>query len=202
MTHYYPNRLPDEETPVVIRLAEELKNVPFNMTPHGAYSVARHAVAQLLSPAAAGYPSTVERAPVEDGCQVSDEQRLIGELRAEIAALKAAAALTANQRLTRACICMMSAAKRLRSSENNDNLGDRLEREAKFLSSGLAADPDGARQAVYDAVAAGLSGTYYCSRTWSAWRVNTMTEQDFTPAGDVSEVVGEITDATMAALGY
>lgn len=273
----YPSRLPDIDTPVVIQLAEELKTVPFNMTPHGAYGVARHAVAQLLSPAAAGYPPNPQGAPeVLDSANVDANLRLIGELRAEVAALKAAMALTIPQRLLRACVALGSAAKKLRSSENIDGLGDRLEREAKFCSgknadelellsstqpwpsiamdaaqaklahalelvlvareapfagefaqqayadtaeallqqtlraaveatSGVApGDTQSAaqlREAVRDAVIAGLSGTYYCGRVWSAWQIGTMSQQDFTPAAEVSEVVDEITDATLAALG-
>lgn len=268
----YPSRQPDVDTSVVIQLAEELKNVPFNMTPHGAYGVARHAVAQLLSPDAAGYPSNPQGEPdVLDSANVDANLRLIGELRAEVAALKAAMALTIPQRLMRACIALGSAAKKLSSSENVDGLGDRLEREAKFCS-GKSADeldllstqpwpsavieaaqaklayalelvlvareapfagdfakqayadtaeallqqtlraavevtagdtPSAAqvREAVRDAVIAGLSNTYYCGRTWSAWQVGTMHQQDFTPAAEVSEVVDEITDAALAALG-
>ena len=276
--HYaYSTRLPEVDTPVVTQLAEELKTVPFNMTPHGAYSVARHAVAQLLSPAAAGYPSNEQGAPeVLDAAHVDPNLRLIGELRAEVAALKAAMALTNPQRLLRACVALGSAAKKLRSSENIDGLGDRLEREAKFCSGKSAAElellsapqpwpsaimdaaqaklahalelvlvargvpftgehaqqayadtaeamllqtlragveanagvaPGDAqsatqlREAVRDAVIAGLSGTYYCGRVWSAWQIGTMSQQDFTPAAEVSEVVDEITDAALAALG-
>jgi hypothetical protein len=206
----YPSRLPEVDTPVVVQLAEELKSVPFNMTPHGAYGVARHAVAQLLSPAAAGYPATPQGVPAMlDPEHVDPNLRLIGELRAEVAALKAAMALTNQQRLLRACVALGGAAKKLRSSENIDTLGDRLEREAKFCS-GQSADElallgaaraDQLREAVRDAVIAGLSGTYYCGRVWSAWNIGTMSQQDFTPAAEVSEVVDEITGAVLATFG-
>jgi hypothetical protein len=37
-----------------------------------------------------------------------------------------------------------------------------------------------------------VTGLYYCGRVWSAWQVGTMSEDDFTPAEDVDEVVDEV----------
>lgn len=57
-----------------------------------------------------------------------------------------------------------------------------------------------ARDAVRNAIAAQLVGTYYCGRVWSAWQVGTMREDDFTPAEEVDEVLDDITDAVIAAM--
>lgn len=47
-------RLPAQDPPPVVQLASELKKPPFNQSPHAAYATARHAVATLVSPQAAG----------------------------------------------------------------------------------------------------------------------------------------------------
>jgi len=56
------------------------------------------------------------------------------------------------------------------------------------------------RAAVREAIAAALTGVYYCGRVWSAWGVGTMHENDFTPADQVDEVLDGLTDAAMAAM--
>ena len=61
-------------------------------------------------------------------------------------------------------------------------------------------DAAAAREAVREAVAAGLVGNFYCGRVWSAWGVGTMSEDDFTPSEQVDEVLDEITDAAIAAM--
>jgi hypothetical protein len=56
------------------------------------------------------------------------------------------------------------------------------------------------RAAVRDAIAAALTGVYYCGRVWSAWNIGTMSQDDFQPAADVDEVLDGLTDAAMAAM--
>lgn len=46
--------IPEKDTAVVVQLAKQYKAAPFNMSPHAAYAAARHAVATLISPQAAG----------------------------------------------------------------------------------------------------------------------------------------------------
>lgn len=54
------------------------------------------------------------------------------------------------------------------------------------------------KEAITDLIAEHLSGTYHCTRVWSAWNVGTMTQDDF---GDVAEsdTPGELADAIIAA---
>jgi len=46
-------------------------------------------------------------------------------------------------------------------------------------------------------IAESLSLTYHATRCWSAWRVGTMTEDDFSPVEE-SDTPGEIADAVLA----
>lgn len=55
------------------------------------------------------------------------------------------------------------------------------------------------KEALTDLIAQGLSGTYHCTRVWSAWGVGTMSENDFAPV-DESETPGELADAVLAML--
>lgn len=55
-------------------------------------------------------------------------------------------------------------------------------------------------EAIRDAIAENMTGLYYCCRTWSAWQVGTMSQNDFWPAGDDDEIIQNITDGVMAAL--
>jgi hypothetical protein len=57
---------------------------------------------------------------------------------------------------------------------------------------------DELRERVRDAVAQALDGIYYCGRVWSAWQVNTMREDDFTPAAEVDDVLDGIVDAALS----
>ena len=55
------------------------------------------------------------------------------------------------------------------------------------------------RDALIDAIAQGLHGTWHCTRVWGAWHVETMSQNDFEPA-DESETPTEIADAVLALL--
>ena len=55
------------------------------------------------------------------------------------------------------------------------------------------------RDALIDAIAQGLRGTYHCTRVWEAWHVGTMSKDDFEPV-DGSETPTEIADAVLALL--
>lgn len=64
----------------------------------------------------------------------------------------------------------------------------------------LEANNESARyQAIRAAVAASLTGVYYCDRTWTAWAAGTMNQDDFSPAAEVDEVLDEITTAVISA---
>ena len=56
-----------------------------------------------------------------------------------------------------------------------------------------------ARDALIDAIAQGLHGTWHCTRVWEAWHVGTMSQDDFEPV-DESETPTEIADAVLALL--
>ena len=55
------------------------------------------------------------------------------------------------------------------------------------------------RTALIDLIAEHLSGTYHCTRVWSAWRVGTMSQDDFADVGE-SDTPSEITEAIIATL--
>lgn len=55
------------------------------------------------------------------------------------------------------------------------------------------------RDALIDAIAQGLHGTWHCTRVWEAWHVGTMSQDDFKPV-DESETPTEIADAVLALL--
>ena len=55
------------------------------------------------------------------------------------------------------------------------------------------------RDALIDAIAQGLRGTWHCTRAWEAWHVGTMSQDDFEPV-DESETPTEIADAVLALL--
>ena len=55
------------------------------------------------------------------------------------------------------------------------------------------------RDALIDAIAQGLHGTWHCTRVWEAWHVGTMSQDDFEPA-DETETPTEIADAVLALL--
>lgn len=57
-----------------------------------------------------------------------------------------------------------------------------------------------ARDRVRDAVAGALDGLYTCGRVWNAWNVGTMSQDDFAPAAEDDDVVGNVTDAAIAAM--
>ena len=55
------------------------------------------------------------------------------------------------------------------------------------------------RDALIDAIAQGLRGTWHCTRVWEAWHIGTMSQDDFEPV-DESETPTEIADAVLALL--
>ena len=55
------------------------------------------------------------------------------------------------------------------------------------------------RDALIDAIAQGLHGTWHCTRVWEAWHAGTMSQDDFEPV-DESETPTEIADAVLALL--
>ena len=55
------------------------------------------------------------------------------------------------------------------------------------------------RDALIDAIAQGLHGTWHCTRVWEAWHVGTMSQDDFEPV-DESETPTEIADAVLVLL--
>lgn len=57
------------------------------------------------------------------------------------------------------------------------------------------------REAVRDAVADSMTGLYHCGRVWSAWGYGTMSESDFSLAADDEDILDNITDAVIAAIG-
>ena len=68
-------------------------------------------------------------------------------------------------------------------------LDEAFEAGCSASSSPPASDGMDARELAWNIV----NGLYYCDRVWSAWQVGTMTEDDFSPAEDVDEVVSEAT---------
>jgi hypothetical protein len=68
-------------------------------------------------------------------------------------------------------------------------------REEAPAASGQAAALD--RDALVDLIAKHLSGTYHCTRVWTAWGVGTMSQDDFADVGE-SDTPAEIADAIMA----
>ena len=55
------------------------------------------------------------------------------------------------------------------------------------------------RDLLVDRIAEALSGTYHCTRAWSAWGYGTMSQSDFCDVGE-SETPGEIADMVIAIL--
>lgn len=49
--------------------------------------------------------------------------------------------------------------------------------------------PEETKQKFYDLVSDTLDGFLWCNRAWSAWGVGTMSEDDFSPAGDDPDVI-------------
>lgn len=74
-------------------------------------------------------------------------------------------------------------------------------REGGASPSANAGEPRNAidRDALIDAIAQGLHGTWHCTRVWEAWHVGTMSQDDFEPV-DESETPTEIADAVLALL--
>lgn len=75
-----------------------------------------------------------------------------------------------------------------------------IERVAAALSpkSSMGTEPsDEQREKLIDLIAEHLSGTYHCTRVWSAWGVGTMSEDDFEDVGE-SDTPTELADAVLA----
>jgi hypothetical protein len=53
--------------------------------------------------------------------------------------------------------------------------------------------------ALREALAASLTSVYVCGRVWDAWRVGTMTEDDFSPASECDELLDELVQAVTSA---
>lgn len=51
--------------------------------------------------------------------------------------------------------------------------------------------PEETKQNFYDQVANTLDGFLWCDRVWEAWSVGTMSQDDFSPAGDDEDVIYE-----------
>ena len=75
---------------------------------------------------------------------------------------------------------------------------DAWEERAEQLQA-APARPLPTKDALADIIAAGLRGTYHCTRVWSAWSYGTMGQDDFSPA-DESDTPAELADAILAAL--
>ena len=100
------------------------------------------------------------------------------------------------------------AAELLRQHAENETLragyaAARLEIESlkAQLHAANAGEPRNAidRDALIDAIAQGLRGTWHCTRAWEAWHIGTMSQDDFEPV-DESETPTEIADAVLALL--
>jgi len=49
--------------------------------------------------------------------------------------------------------------------------------------------PEDTKQKFYDLVSDTLDGFLWCNRVWEAWYVGTMSQDDFSPAGDDPDVI-------------
>lgn len=45
---------------------------------------------------------------------------------------------------------------------------------------------------IKEIIAESLGDLRYCNRVWSAWNIGTMTQDDFSMAGDDSDIIGHI----------
>lgn len=54
-------------------------------------------------------------------------------------------------------------------------------------------------EALTDIIAAGLRGTYHCTRVWSAWGIGTMSEDDFSSVEE-SDTPAEIAESIISML--
>jgi len=81
---------------------------------------------------------------------------------------------------------------------------DVVEMRAALAIANKAAEEGGLpvinRESIRDAVADSMTGLYHCGRVWSAWGVGTMSEDDFSPAGEDEEILDNITDAVISAI--
>jgi len=86
---------------------------------------------------------------------------------------------------------------------NNDEFNASAEKmhEAITAINEALAQPAPAQKpvALRDALSGALSGAYICSRVWSAWRVGTMTEDDFQLADECDELLDELVAAVAFA---
>lgn len=69
----------------------------------------------------------------------------------------------------------------------------------KAWDAAQAKPPAIGREALMDLIAERLSGTYHCTRVWSAWGVGTMSQDDFEDVGE-SDTPGELSDEILAAI--
>lgn len=51
--------------------------------------------------------------------------------------------------------------------------------------------PEETKQKFYDVVSNTLDGFLWCNRVWEAWSIGTMSQDDFSPAGDDPDVIHE-----------
>ncbi len=126
-------------------------------------------------------------------------------------ALRLAEMLTADEwpgNVTLVSYARECVAELLRQHAENETLrvgyaAARLEIESlkAQLHAANAGEPRNAidRDALIDAIAQGLRGTWHCTRVWEAWHIGTMSQDDFEPV-DESETPTEIADAVLALL--
>lgn len=74
-----------------------------------------------------------------------------------------------------------------------------LESAANAGASPQAAVPAPSKATLAQVLRDGLAGALYCNRTWSAWQVGTMTEDDFSTV-DESDTPEELADVVLALL--
>lgn len=59
---------------------------------------------------------------------------------------------------------------------------------------------DAVREIMREALAEQLNDLYYCGRVWEAWQVGTMTQDDFSIASEVDDIVDNFVNAAMYAI--
>ena len=69
----------------------------------------------------------------------------------------------------------------------SDNIGKDL--RPVDIEEEFDALPEETKQKFYDLISDTLDGFLWCNRVWEAWYVGTMSENDFSPAGDDSDVI-------------
>ena len=70
-------------------------------------------------------------------------------------------------------------------------MGDRMQEDLRpeDIEEEFDALPEETKQKFYGLISDTLDGFLCCGRVWSAWGVGTMSEDDFSPAGDDPDVI-------------